>query len=212
MKRPAIHSLLAAGLIVAVIAIVNSSFSASRRLDDCADLDAFLDADLIAVPSGGIEPEGAPGPRRRATLNGFVQPRSPLDNLMAFSVRRAHVLTLSLIRPTRAVPGPKEPDVLEQVELEVGDVILPVTFAKETEIGDEGFVAYTYALGREPLASPFWARVRSAHEAFSSGLRPMTLFVVSGKAHRTRLAEERQRSLDWIAAAWEHYLKTCHPS
>jgi hypothetical protein len=62
-----------------------------------------------------------------------------------------------------------------------------------------------------PITSPLLERLRSAPAALVSSRWPITLFVVSTRAHASNAAKIRPRLDNWIRAAWARYEAVCPP-
>jgi hypothetical protein len=182
---------------------------APARYEDCANPAELFDPYRISVESryrGSIQSDQTPLDRR---LDGFVARQSKRDSLLAFSLRRSYSVPSWMLRPTLSVPGPREPDHFETVDLAVAGQTIPVRFGYSATTSSIEFTGYFFAHEHESISSPVAARILGASRAFTSGVRPITLFAISGSAHRARAEHEQERAREWLAAAWTHYRSVC---
>jgi hypothetical protein len=205
-KRTRAAALTTALLAAAAIGVVRLTLS-PHLLETCADRQALFDPDQLGMETAGIAITG--GPRHRAMDGYLVSSRA--GGALAFTIRRTFQLPNWLIRPTTAIPGPKEPDRFETRELDVDGTTIQARFAYAMHRGGERFAVYTLAYDGEATLSAFWLRVFEAPLAVVHGIRPITYIGVASASNRVLLAEQERRAIEFIETAWRHYQRSCRP-
>jgi len=217
MKVETRHCAAITALALAALWIVWPRWLAPDHADPCARPDVLTVTGLIR----GTVPAGE---RRERLSRDLIQwsegtvpdlgaPRDPL----VFRIVRNYDVLKAAERPLMLLPQVVEP---EDVSLELADAPggpLPIHVVKST--GSPGFhvVAYLYAFGNEPVDTPFFAQLGGVFDELRGGRRPLTVFLVSGRATEETLAARRARAIGWIVDAWAQFQVLCvdharHPS
>jgi hypothetical protein len=174
--------------------------------ETCADPAALIDADGLGLETVAVD---YPRKHRHLRMDGYLKPRSAREGPLAFTVRRTFQLPNWLIRPTTALPGPKEPDRFETRTLDVDGTPVTVRFSYAMHRNSQRFAAYTLGFGGESRLSGFWLRVLDAPSSLLRGIRPITYIGVAGQTNRISLPAQEERALEFIAAAWRLYERAC---
>lgn len=165
----------------------------------------LFDAEALGVQTAGLSITGG---LLRRTMNGYlVSPESPVA--LAFTIRRTFYLPNWLIRPTTAIPGPKEPDVFETRTLDVDGTTVHARFAYAMYRQHARFAVYTLAYAGESSLSGFWLRLSEAPIAAFQGIRPITYIGVATDVSRIILPEQERRAIEFLELAWRHYERAC---
>jgi hypothetical protein len=174
--------------------------------ETCADWRALSEPEGIGLPTDGVRVDG--GPRSR-TMDGLVLSPDGGSPALFFTIRRTFQLPNWLMRPTTAIPGPREPDRLETRTLDVDGTPVHVRFAYAMHRSHERFAVYTLAYDGRSILSAFWLRVLEAPRAIVRGARPITYIGVANSAGLMDLANQERRAIEFIEAAWRHYRRSC---
>jgi hypothetical protein len=202
-----------AGVLLALLVIgLAGAYSPEwrpRYKETCADREALLDPASIPDASG-LERARHRGMRLR--IDGYVMPeRRGEGRPLPFTVRRTLEQPEWLMRPTRAVPGPSEPNRIDRREFEIDGQLIPVTFAYELGRSHARFAAYIFAYDGQAVRHPFWTRLLDAPRALFGGPRPITYIGISGAGHPKELGKSEERAEAWLKATWRHYKSSCGP-
>ena len=96
-----------------------------RLLDTCADPAALFDPEGLGLETSAVQLSRG---RRKRSMDGYLT--TPSSRLaLAFTVRRTFELPNWLMRPTTAIPGPKEPDRFETRTLLIDGQTVEVQFS-----------------------------------------------------------------------------------
>ena len=200
---------LTAGLTLALLCMAGLgalSFQWRPRLDDtCRDRKALFDPEGLDQKLAGVSVSGGP---RMKFMDGYVV-SDDVALPLYFTIRRTFELPNWLIRPTTAIPGPKEPDRFEERILDVDGSPVRVQFAYAMHPFRERFVAYVLAYDGEPYVSSFWLRLFEAPRAIVRGARPITYMGVASDVGRLLLTEQEERAEEFLREAWRHYERSC---
>jgi len=199
---------------VAVVTLVLLSVAAAARIgvsvepriyETCADPEALFDVEALGVQTAGLSITGG---RLRRMMNGYLlSPDSPVP--LAFTIRRTFYLPNWLVRPTTAIPGPKEPDIFETHTLDIDGTPVHARFAYAMYREHARFAVYTLAYAHESSLSGFWLRLSEAPIAAFQGIRPITYIGVAADVSRVILPAQERRALEFLETAWRHYERAC---
>ena len=174
--------------------------------ETCPDFERLQDASLLGLETNRVTVNGH---WTQASLDGMLV--SPPHAELAFTIRRTYGLPDWLFRPTKAIPGPKEPDLTETRVITVGNRQVPVRFTYAMHRTRQRFAAFTFAYNGEPTLSPFWTRVRTAPMAALWGPRPITYIGIAGDEVPLDMPALEERAIEFLTAAWSMYESVCHP-
>jgi hypothetical protein len=199
----------AAGLALLLLCIAGAAIvgvSAQPRIyETCANPQALFDPELLGVQTAGVNVSGT---RLQRSMNGYlISEDSPLP--LAFTIRRTFHLPNWLIRPTTAIPGPREPDVFETRTLDIDGKAVHLRIAYAMHRGHERFAVYTLAYEGESSLSGFWLRLVESPIAVLDGIRPITYIGVAADASRIIIPEQERRAVEFLETAWRHYERAC---
>ena len=199
----------AAGLALLLLCIAGAAIvgvSAQPRIyETCANPQALFDPELLGVQTAGVNVSGT---RLQRSMNGYlISEDSPLP--LAFTIRRTFHLPNWLIRPTTAIPGPREPDVFETRTLDVDGTTVHARFAYAMYRQHARFAVYTLAYAGQSSLSGFWLRLSEAPFAAFQGIRPITYIGVATDVSRIILPEQERRAIEFLELAWRHYERAC---
>lgn len=198
------------GILALCIAAV-ASWQASndpRLQETCADTRALYDLDGF-----GYEVDGATrtGRRLRGTIDGYVRFDDGETPRMPFTLRRTFQLPFWAIRPTKAIPGPKEPDRFERRTLDVDGSDVQIEFAYAMHRSHLRFAAYLFIYDGATVPGAFFVRLREAPLAPFVGVKPLTYVGVASLTDLRHLPEQEERATEVLTAAWRHYVRSCRP-
>lgn len=193
--------------VLALIPVSQARLSGER--DECQSDAALLDRDALYPDIQLIldGPRSTSAENRR--LTGIVESTDPRRPRMIFTITRSFGLPNGLLQPAAALPGEREPDVVEAGVVEAGATQIPVHYAYEQLTGGVRTTAYFMTHRGEPISSPLWTRLAAAPSALLSGRWPITLFVVSTRSHDAETERVKKQMNEWVRAVWTHYRAVC---
>jgi hypothetical protein len=197
---------LIAIFILTLVPILHGRMVPAR--DECSSDEALFDQaalypEIELVVKG---PRSSSPERRRMT--GIVARDEPSRRLL-FTITRTFGLPNGLVQPAAALPGEHEPDVVESASVVVDGLTIPIHYASERVSGFVQTTAYFMTYRGKPISSPMLVRLRGAPAALVASRWPISLFVVTSRAHTRNLENLKPRLDDWIRAAWTHYAQVC---
>jgi len=177
--------------------------------DECASESALFDAEAL-YPNIRLIVEGprSTNPQKRR-MTGIVDPPDERRRRMIFTITRTLGLPNGLLQPAAALPGDREPDVVETALVPVEGATIPIRYAYENLSDSIRTTAYFMTLRGKPISSPLWGRIAAAPSALLEGRWPITLFVISTRSHESQVEEVKEDMNDWIRGAWNHYHAVC---
>ena len=199
-------------LALAAVPVAVHSIGRGRR-DDCRDPGALRDAGAIPGTSA-VQEVHPPGRAVASTLQwtrAAAQTREPEISALDVRIVRSTDPKSLYLKPTGPLRRPSEFDSgsprLHWIETE-GER-LPVRLIRVEVSGRVRIVAYLFAIGSRPVASPLRDQLATALTQVFTRARPLTLFAASGYAPRSREEALRGAALGWIVDAWRRYDAVC---
>lgn len=112
-------------------------------------------------------------------------------------------------RPTRRLGDSLEAEAVDVVWLETPEGRIPVNVVFETAQTPARVATYLFLVGDEPVRHPLRGMIRDLWGQLRRGPKPTSLLIIGGYAEKRRLDELKERQLEWIADAWQHYRGAC---
>ena len=199
-------------LALAAVPVAIHSIGPEPR-DECRDPEALADAG--AIP--GTSAVQAVRPPQRAAASTLMwtraaaKTRAPGVSVLDVRILRSSDPKFLYLNPTGSLFRSSE-IAMRPVRLrwiETGGEQLPVHLIRVEDSGRVRIVAYLYASGPRPVASPLGHQLATAFSRFFAPARPLTLFAASGYAPRAQEDALRAAALEWTADAWRHYVAAC---
>ena len=209
MTRFSARLALPLGLLLAIFLVPIWYGRLAPERDECPSKEAILVAEE-ADPRLEIVRRG---PKSTNVESGQLLALLPDDGHglgpMAIAIYRSFGLPNRLLQPASALPGRREPDEvrLEMVATKQGD--LPIHYAYEQHGRNSRVTAYLMGYRGEAIRSPLWTRLSQGPGDLFTGRWPITLFVVAGRAHPSKLQERLDQMETWLVEAWERYQQVC---
>ena len=198
----------ALGLILLAAAAV-ASWSMSRvpwLQETCADPQGLFDLGELGLETTNINDRGG---RLRRSVDGFIVPEADKNNPLSFTIRRTFQLPLWAIRPTTAVPGPKEPDRFETRTVDIDGTPVDLEFSYAMHRHSLRFAAYVFIYDGQQAPGAFWVRLLESPVAPFVGVKPITYIGTAGATSLRELPEHEARATEFLIAAWRHHQRAC---
>lgn len=175
-------------LVLLALALVPVMFHSYRtsHYEDCANPGALLEP-----REGTIELEGS----RVLQLH--------------FRIYRSFEPKYLYMRPAANLAERFRTDGRKLKWIDAGDEKLPVYMLYEHSGRAIRLAAYTFVYNSRPVAHPFVAQLTSSLTQLFEGTRPLTLFLISGRASRDRLGAMEAAAEEWLIASWNRYRSVC---
>jgi hypothetical protein len=202
------HFLLLILLLLAVVPVAIHG-GGRFRFDDCAEPSALFDTSRIAGSQAGEEIRDTGGRRVIQSSGGTVPVNVRSIPPLQFRIVRSFDPWKLYHRP---IPLIDEVHYSSRVKLrwiDIGGEKLPVRIHHDRTRTYVRFLEYMYVYESRPRRHPFWAGIASAFLHPLEGTRPLTLFMVSGRAPADLLEVAEQSADEWLIAAWRYYKMVC---
>jgi len=199
---------VAIALLVAAGAGAALRLAEHSRSETCADPEALVALGDFDLPVRSLHSDFRVVQHR---VDGLLDAERPDEPLLPFTIRRTFTITNWLMRPTFALPGPREPNSTEVHHLEIDGDPVDVAFAYTRHRDRDRLTAYTFAFDGNATLHPLWRRMADSPAALLRGVRPVTYIGVAINAHPSEIEGQKARVLTFMEHAWRHYREACRP-
>lgn len=114
-------------------------------------------------------------------------------------------------RPPGILLGQFEAGQREVEHVEVDGKTLPIQTIIDRANGRRAVASYLFVFGGEPVRHPSLAQLKRAPELVLDATRPLTLLIAGGPVMPGKLSVAREKTRDWLIAAYRHQRDACFP-